>query len=406
MAGHRHSHTHSHSHSHGGQDHEAIHVADPDNLLGAIIFVSYIIAALYFTLSIIIDISRLKFKTERNPNAKPSPLLTTLLTLLATISFTTLSYHMLNVLIQSYTQWTSTHGSVDTRTLMQGMLPSPSSLLSYLSKLLASLGQWTRTSTLFADFAHALLTNPGRRALVELSLLWSVGWSCWMSEQGHFDAVPGLWKYFVLAQILPTSFAQHLFLLVLTLQRSLSSRSPSTQSTGKEERRKSRLPFLGIFIVAAKILDTARDSLFWIATIRAIILTPYFVPRRVQISLSKTWTYVCYAGIVASTVLKVRTIEWDALRHALDEHPAVSALGYDFIIGVAGAVIYAVCVYLAGDNGRAGRTSGKDRVLSSKSGGEELQQKVDVNLRSGYGAASTAKGLQGRLDANLKSLAE
>jgi hypothetical protein len=402
MGGHRHSHSHSHSHS--GQDHAAIHVADPDNVLGATIFVSYIIAALYFSLSIAIDIKRLKTRIRQSPNAKPDRFLTTILTILATASFTTLSYHMLNVLIQSYTQWTTTHGSVDTRTLVQGMLPSPSNLLSYLSKLLASLGRWTRTSTLFADFAHALLSAPNRRALVELTLLYSVGWSSWMSAQGHVHAIPSLWKYFILAQILPTSFAQHLFLLTLTLQRSQSS--PPQYEAEAEVQSKHRPAFLSIFFAAATSLAKASDSLFWIAEIRALILLPYFVPRRIHLLLPRAYTYLAYAGIAAYAAFKIPAVEWRALRLALDAHPAVSALGYDLVLGVVGAVTYAAYVSVVDPHRGSGPAAlGQDRAALRGSG--ELQRKVDGGLKSVQGArVAPASGLQGRLDANLKALAE
>jgi len=98
-------------------------VQEPENVVGATIFFLYIIAALLLTTLLTKDVwkaceNRVR-STDRHqktqihhaggPKFEPT---ISLFATLAALSFTMLSYHMLNFLVQSYQSWTLSAGSM------------------------------------------------------------------------------------------------------------------------------------------------------------------------------------------------------------------------------------------------------------------------------------------------------
>src|SRR5436305_5927842 len=79
-----------------------------ENVFGAILFFSYIVTALGLTLLILSDLSKAygKFSRSKANTIHRSNLILTFASF-AAISFSSLAYHMHNVLIYSYAQWTA-----------------------------------------------------------------------------------------------------------------------------------------------------------------------------------------------------------------------------------------------------------------------------------------------------------
>ena len=154
------------------------------NIVGAVIFLSYILAALLFTSLIVFDIAEAhsrQYKVLRSHdgasrNAKFSNkqgvdrYLFTLVSL-AVLSFTTLSYHMMQFLIVSNLEWTTEH-----LTLADDNKSLPD--------VFASLWPWMKTSTLFQDFATAICRTEERFLWTQSALLLSLGWNVWMAVEG------------------------------------------------------------------------------------------------------------------------------------------------------------------------------------------------------------------------------
>lgn len=168
----------------------------PTNHLGALIFWAYIVAALAST-GVVLNTIKNSY-LQSNGKFKIPPLLA----ILAVSSFATLSYHMLSVLILSYQQWTTRHSI-------------PLGILIGSNRTPLHLWQWSITSSLFQDFGEAIVaTKP--RYLLSSSGLWStLAVAIYMGIEGRRHKVTNLWAFFALLEILPTSFAQTLFYIML-----------------------------------------------------------------------------------------------------------------------------------------------------------------------------------------------
>ena len=143
----------------------------PQNLVGAILFVLYILAALFLTGLILFTLyqtdSNRSFKSVRSRNAR------ILFASIATLSFSTLSYHMLHFLFRSYHSWSAEHG-----------LKRPSSLIAAIRGEDFYPWYWASTSTLFSDFANELCMDFSEYWWTCLELLWSFQVSLFMTVEG------------------------------------------------------------------------------------------------------------------------------------------------------------------------------------------------------------------------------
>jgi hypothetical protein len=449
--GHTHSHSHSHSHDDAPADGPEFRMPSEENLPGALIFFAYIAAALVFTTAILQEIRRLR--RNLNSSAKhaktvPSGIRTTKLTFLvimATASFITLSYHMLNVLIQSYTSWTITHGRVDTSQIYSGLFPL--SLVDYSIALTRSIWHWATTSRLFTDFATAILATNFRRIWTRLVLLYTLSWNSWMSDTGLQHHMPHLTFYFILAQILPISFTQSLFLLAFEFHRSLPNHKPDANPPTQNRTTYIASLILSIGTITlinridANLLSTS-SLITKVLFIRFLLFLPLITPSLTRLFLSsppptsqpstsdpstvvptqQLFSYPTTSiiatlalGTQMSTLLPLlRTPSARAqFAAAVDEHPAVSALGYDLGFAVVGMIGYAVLGLLeAGEEVReVGRAGEGQSDGMGKAQGEELLRRVEGNLKnagkevdaSGLEVTEGEIGLQERLDRELRA---
>jgi hypothetical protein len=136
---------------------------DTYNYFGATVFWLYIAAALYFSTIIIITIIRVGPSKGGNGSRRKQD--TLIFSILAAISFATLSTNMLNVLIQSYQSWSADHKVSATWNPIQ-------------------VWTWSITSTLFQDFGEAIVASPARYLWVQTALLATLSVCLFMGIEG------------------------------------------------------------------------------------------------------------------------------------------------------------------------------------------------------------------------------
>lgn len=135
------------------------------NYIGAAIFWLYIIAALFFSTLIVYTL----FETGqvRTPNKSRDHKAILAFSILAVVSFAALSINMLNVLVQSFHEWSARHQP-------------------FLSRDLGTaIWRWSLNSTLFRDFAEGLVATDARYLWSETALLATFAVSTFMSIEGE-----------------------------------------------------------------------------------------------------------------------------------------------------------------------------------------------------------------------------
>jgi len=150
----------------------------PYNILGSTLFIVYILLALYCTASITISLYR-QYNSissvkpgEKQEDAQLKAIQNArkrhikIYAFLASLSFATLSYHMLNFLAHSYDEWAS----------------SKWLLIRTLSR--EHLTGWMRDSTLFESFATQLVGDGASTVWTQASILVTWFWNIWMAAKG------------------------------------------------------------------------------------------------------------------------------------------------------------------------------------------------------------------------------
>lgn len=134
-----------------------------ENIVGAIIFFAYIVAALALTSIIVADIFLTRSNQEPAPNAKhisrrPASLYWTA----ALVSFSVLSWNMLSFLLVSYSRWAEEH-----QMITSGFYTSPTKFLEQAWYVWV----WATSSSLFETFAENLLLDvrTWRRTMLTLT---------------------------------------------------------------------------------------------------------------------------------------------------------------------------------------------------------------------------------------------
>jgi hypothetical protein len=152
-----------------------VHYATPPNsYIGAFIFLSYIVLALYATLSIAYSLytqyTSIFHTPTKDENLKAAKIARArhikIYTFLASISFATLSYHMLFFLITHYLEWSGDKNR------------------SWSAVSGEKLKKWMIESTLFQDFASELVQNVPNAVWTQLAILATWFWNLWMARKG------------------------------------------------------------------------------------------------------------------------------------------------------------------------------------------------------------------------------
>lgn len=186
----------------------------PNSYIGTAIFVSYIVFALYGTISIITSLyqqyDRIFHTTTKDAQIQASRAARLrhikIYAFLSSLSFATLSYHMLMFLI---THYQSFYSSAHTNAL-------PDSPALTLQKLKT----WLLSSTLFQDFASALVSTPSNSLITQCAIQATWFWNLWIAQKARQRrTIPDtqMRKFILLSQILPISFTATLFIMQLHL---------------------------------------------------------------------------------------------------------------------------------------------------------------------------------------------
>ena len=161
--------------------------ASPGNVVGAVVFFSYIAAALGLTGLIVSDLFKAYAAfSESKANTIHRSNLILAFTSFAAISFAALSYHMLNFLVYSYITWAERANISLPQTLFGALSGLTNGELSPLN-----IWAWAKSSTLFKDFAEVICNDPVRFWWTQQALLLSIGWNTFMAIEGKLvDATP------------------------------------------------------------------------------------------------------------------------------------------------------------------------------------------------------------------------
>lgn len=155
-------------------DTESVH-----NVAGATIFVGYVLAALFLSILIVVDLYR-SYKAQMGSSSSTAQHISSRLQIfvaLAVLSFSTLSYHMLSYLIYSFQMWVTADNLE--------ALPGASDLLT-LSNWhgLRQIWQWLTESTLFLDFAQTICENSANFWWTQQALFVSMASALFIGIEG------------------------------------------------------------------------------------------------------------------------------------------------------------------------------------------------------------------------------
>ncbi|KAK3633933.1 hypothetical protein LTR56_015543 [Elasticomyces elasticus] len=297
------------------------------NYFGAAIFWSYNVAALGLTTVVLQTLATLQPSRDGSQERRKR---TRIFGAMAAISFSTLSFNMLNVLIQSYIRWPERFPSAYDRSQ---------------HSMIDSIWTWSTTSTLFRDFGEAIVADEARYLWVLSALMGTFSVCLYMATEGRRRSIPRLWAFFALSQILPISFAQNLFYIAILRQP--AKVQPVTVRS---------LPNAGFLLVYSLLLSVApraaKSSLLMplIIMARLLLVMPLFLVQSGAATndnglVSRLQRPVAIAAgllIVRQAILALEENSFTDIVAALNSHPAVSALGSDLIISVMsfGAWIY------------------------------------------------------------------
>lgn len=370
----------------------ALTMEDQHNLLGAIVFWLYIALALIFSFFAIESILKA-------PSPAPHKHVATF-SIMAAISFSTLSFNMLHVLIDSYSTWSQ-------RQVIPLVL-SPS-----------SIWQWSITSTLFRNFGEAIVLDDARFLWTQCALMATMSVSFFMGAEGMLSSshipyfvrsrwispplparrlcssyyvrehgccrryressskdliyfeqhwgtcldyevrsssssglrnrVSRLWAFFALSQILPISFALNLFYIALL-------RSPKERRPRVAISRNATLVVLTAYSMCLLIAPYTAEGPYLMPTIlaaRMLLLVPLFLPsilesREDQLSVLFNQPQAQAAIILFAAMMTTKQVlivimngrSVTSVLVALISHPAVTSLGFDFLITVASFAIW------------------------------------------------------------------
>jgi hypothetical protein len=147
----------------------------PHSYIGAAIFLSYIVLALYATIAIVISLYS-QYAQLYHDASKDSEAVKTakaarsrhikIYTFLASVSFAVLSYNMLMFLVTHYFDYIgATHRT--------------------LEEVDGRVGTWMLDSTLFQDFANELVADKMSATWCQFAILGTWWWNIWMGRKGN-----------------------------------------------------------------------------------------------------------------------------------------------------------------------------------------------------------------------------
>jgi hypothetical protein len=334
-----------------GYDALTYYATPPNSYIGTTIFLSYIVAALYATIRIIYSLyaqytaifntSSLAKDGKANAARTARARHIKIYAFLASISFATLSYHMLMFLITHYLEW-SKDGS-----------------RSFSNVNAEKVKRWMLESTLFQDFAQDLVKDAPNAIWTQAAILATWFWNIYMAQKGlnsqnrecvcdyadvpiarvHRYDTSMMRTYILLGQILPISFTVSLFLIQLHLSSpdiAVANDAPKPGSTPKRRKPIATLQIPNILLNAALLALPAlrSNSVFSLLLLvaRAVLLLPHSstmslrdadVVKCITVSggfavsnaamLRKDLTVGSVVGSLGTGGYAVRALGWDAV---------------------------------------------------------------------------------------------
>ncbi|KAL9600135.1 MAG: hypothetical protein Q9219_003391 [cf. Caloplaca sp. 3 TL-2023] len=301
-------------------DHETI--VPSSNVTGAVIFIAYVLAALFLTSWIVLDLYR-AFRSRpqlfSNGSRRVSKQLQVVVAL-AVLSFSILSYHMLNYLIHSHRNWAESKAHATQPRLR------PSDHRFDMSNLgsVPSLWQWLTESTLFHDFARTICQNSANFWWTLQALIVSMASALFISIEGEESEsmiafpvpdpsqiiqVPGLLSqciplaaYYISVASAPSSVGRPGFVSNITAIRVLLL-CPYIFS----------VPVFRVFgskSISVERVHSSYSASYWLGLICSLILS------------------------VQQTYVTLMEYQFGNVAAAINSDPAVSALGYDYVLYV------------------------------------------------------------------------
>ncbi|KAH7069749.1 hypothetical protein BKA63DRAFT_476707 [Paraphoma chrysanthemicola] len=321
--------------------------APPNNYIGTAIFLSYIVLALYATLSIASSLYTQYTAVFHTAKSTPPPTSSAeskhvqaanaarrrhikIYTFLASLSFAALSYHMLSFLITHHVIWTGkskpawSSGALD----------------------LQLLQQWMLSSTLFGDFARDLVREPQGMVWTQLAILETWGWGLWIGWKARQHILPTstLRTFILLSQILPISFTATLFIVHLHLHIARQSQALTSATIPPRYPTPSHKPYASPLLptlllnLALLSLPSLYPHTIFIPLVlfsRLILLLPYINILKLNAAELKRCGIVTVGCVVAFHVLGRKELWLGERKRVLREGGfAVRALGWDALIGM------------------------------------------------------------------------
>lgn len=176
-----------------------------------------------------------------------------------------------------------------------------------------------------------------------------------MYSAGTRYQIPHLWAYFVLDQILPISFTQNLFCAALFLTQNLPQAASLKGAAPGDQFALTFFYVLGLSIAPTQVDTTAFYAILF--GIRGLLFAPYWVLKPGVRSKTNVaggsiaglyWEYRFSALVlvVGGMFLHLRQTRAalpivEAIK-AVNDNPAVAALGYDYVIGAVSLMVFVV----------------------------------------------------------------
>ena len=328
-----------------------------NNVSGAIIFVGYVLAALFFTAFLLYDLfttyASLPTPHKQNIHAKLQ-----IFSALAILSFAVLSYHMLSYLIVSYQAWATARDVTLPSTVFgrNGVLDAHGQVIEL------HIWTWLKTSILFQDSARTICGTSARFWWTGPALLMTMRWSVFMSIEGRRRDIPHLWAYALRSQILPVSFAQNLFFVALLLQPVLHVANNTVQLLPEKPMVPGILIYIWLLYLAPTSSETPSTTFMLIVLgIRLLLFYPLLLDKLSPLgSLYRRahssdqahdavyWTYLLLLGLIVIEMTRLPPVsggpdDGDTFYFApkaVNHNPSVSALGYDFLFALISGEIW------------------------------------------------------------------
>ncbi|KAF2027150.1 hypothetical protein EK21DRAFT_29936, partial [Setomelanomma holmii] len=303
----------------------------PHNYIGTTIFLSYIVLALYATLNITSSLSTQYNKAyhlntpHQDATSKAAQEVRKrhikIYAFLSSISFATLSYHMLFYLITHYLNWTG----------------KPTRSITNVSS--DSLKSWMLSSTLFQDFATELVAAPANTVYTQVAILATFFWNMWIAKKAreHHLRPAAMWTYILLSQILPISFTSALLItsLHIHLASSPMTQAPKPTTRNRQIRASPLLPTILLNCALLALPTLSKHAMFipLVLFSRFVLCLPHSGMVRFNEQEVRKCLVISAGSLVAywaSQRQELRSADRRVLRGNLY---AVRALGWDALLG-------------------------------------------------------------------------